>query len=119
MTIDTPENLLLQDFSGNCYVAAMRWITATKERDWFVVHGVIWSDLLGKRIGHAWCERGEIVVDLVLPVRSKIVPRERYYRHAHPEISKRYSTEEALLLSLKYRHSGPWEEIDEGQVERA
>jgi len=68
------------------------------------LHGTVWSDQLGKRIGHAWCEREPFVVDLALPVESRIVAMETYFLAAKPEVRKPYSLEEAYDLSLKSRH---------------
>ena len=62
---------------------------------------------------HAWCEREDQVVDLTLPVGMRIVEREEYYRITQPEVSKRYSSEETLLLSIKNRHDGPWDEAEQ------
>jgi hypothetical protein len=55
----------------------MRWITVAKEFDWAVVHGTVWSEKVGGRIDHAWCERGEMVVDLAMPVGARVTERER------------------------------------------
>jgi hypothetical protein len=49
-----------------------------------------------------------MVVDLALPVGSRIVKREQYYRVVKPEVSKVYSSDDALLLSIKNGHHGPW-----------
>lgn len=110
---DTEETLLQQEWSGLCYESAIRWITVAKDSDWVVVHGSVWSDSLGKRIDHAWCERNNVVVDLAMPVGSRIVERERYYQSAQPDISKVYSAEDALLLSVKNGHHGPWGESEQ------
>ena len=91
----------------------MRWITAAKDFDWTVVHGTVFSGELEKRIEHAWCEHGDIVVDLAMPVGSRIIERERYYRVVKPEVGKVYSSEDALLLSVKNGHQGPWGESEQ------
>ncbi len=54
--------------------------------------------------------RDEVIVDLAMPVGPRIIEREQYYRVAKPEVSKSYSTNEALLLSFMNRHDGPWDE---------
>jgi len=71
------------------------------------------SEKVGKRIEHAWCERGEMVVDLAMPVGARIVERERYYRVVEPEVSKVNSSDDALLLSSNNGHDGPWHETEQ------
>jgi len=110
--IDTDE-LIEQDWTGDCYGAAMAWITAAEEDDWFVVHGTVLSEIVGRRIEHAWCERDRFVVDLAMPVGSRIIEREQYYRVLQPQVRKTYSSDDALALSLKNRHHGPWGESEQ------
>jgi hypothetical protein len=107
------DDLLEQDWTGDCYGAAMAWITAAEEDDWVVVHGTVLSERVGKRIEHAWCERERFVVDLAMPVGSRIVGLEQYYRVLKPQVKKRYSSDDAVVLSLKNRHHGPWEESEQ------
>lgn len=102
------EGILERDWTGLCYTAALRWAVDAEEQDWVVVHGSVLSELAGKRIDHVWCERGDFVVDLAMPVGSRIVARERYYRVVEPEVERVYSADKALLLAMKYRHDGPW-----------
>lgn len=110
---DTPEDLLQQDWTGDCYGAAINWITAAEETDWTVVHGTVLSERLKKRIDHAWCERGETVVDLAMPVGMRLIMRDQYYRVLKPEVSKIYSSDDALVLSLRNGHNGPWDESEQ------
>ena len=105
--------MLKQEWSGLCYTAAKRWVSPVKNADWVLVHGTVLSERVGKRVDHAWCEREDRVVDLTLPVGMRIVEREEYYRITQPEVSKRYSSEETLLLSIKNRHDGPWDEAEQ------
>lgn len=109
---DDDDDILQADWTGLCYTAALRWASDAEE-DWLVVHGTVWSDQLGKRIEHAWCERDNFVVDLALPVGSSIVSKETYYRAGKPEVSKVYSLDDAMLLSIKNRHDGPWDESEQ------
>jgi len=67
---------------------------------------------VGKHIEHAWCECEELVVDLAMPVGSRIIQRERCCRTARPTVMKVYSSDEALLLAIKNRHDGPWDESE-------
>lgn len=109
---DTPEDLLGREFAGDCYGAAMNWIRVAEEEDWVVIHGTVWSEKCGKRIDHAWCERAGWVVDLAQPVGAKLIKRDQYYRVVQAEIRNKYSSEDALVLSLKHRHQGPWDESE-------
>lgn len=111
--MDDTDDLLEQDWTGDCYGAALAWITAAEEDDWIVLHGTVLSGRVGKRIEHAWCERDRFVVDLAMPVGSRIIEREQYYRVLQPQVKNRYSSEDALMLSLKYRHHGPWSEPEQ------
>ena len=111
--VEEEQDILEMDWTGLCYTGAIRWITESKERDWELVHGTILSVKVGKRIEHAWCESGEVVVDLAMPVGLRIIERERYYRTIKPEVSKRYSSDNALFLALKNRHDGPWDESEQ------
>jgi hypothetical protein len=45
-----------------------------------------------------------------MPVGSRVVVREAYYRAAKPEVAKRYSADDAVLLAIKNQHDGPWDE---------
>lgn len=110
---DEQKQLLEREWDGRCYSAAMRWITASKGSDWQVVHGTVFSGELEKRIEHAWCERGNLVVDLAMPIPAKVIAREQYYRVIQPDVSRRYSAGEALLLSIKNGHHGPWDESEQ------
>lgn len=107
------QDILKMDWEGLCYTGAIRWISESTNRDWELVHGTVLSIRVGKRIEHAWCELGEVVVDLAMPVGLRIIERERYYRTIKPEVSKRYSSEDALFLALKNRHDGPWDESEQ------
>jgi hypothetical protein len=73
-----------------------------------VVHGTVWSGRAGRRIEHAWCERGELVADLAMPAGARLIKRETYYRVVRPVVSKVYLSDDALLLALKNGHDGPW-----------
>ena len=103
------DNILKRDWTGLCYTAALRWAREPEDRDGLVVHGTVLSERAGKRIEHAWCERGDVVVDLALPVGARIIDRGRYYRVVQPEIHKAYSSEDAMILAIKNRHDGPWD----------
>lgn len=110
---DDEESLLEQDWTGLCYTAVLKWVGASESRDWVVVHGTVLNDQAGKRIDHAWCERGEVVVDLARPVGARIIERQQYYRVVQPHVQKVYSSEDATLLAIKNRHDGPWNDSEQ------
>jgi hypothetical protein len=107
------DDILERDWTGLCYTAALRWAREAEDRDWLVVHGTVLSERAGKRIEHAWCERGDVVVDLALPVGTRVVGREKYYRVLQPEVRKAYPCEDAMILAIKNRHHGPWNDTEQ------
>ncbi|MHC2069756.1 hypothetical protein ACYFX5_19975 [Bremerella sp. T1] len=111
---DDPSEMLRQNWSGLCFTAAKRWVCPVENSDWNLVHGFVFSERLGKRVAHAWCEHDDRVVDLTLPVGSRILDRELYYTSAQAEAVKRYTSEETLILAIRNQHDGPWEAFGEG-----
>lgn len=111
--IEDEKAILQRDWTGLCYSAVLQWAVTTEDRDWVIVHGTVISYKEGKRIDHAWCERGEIVIDLVMPVGSRIIERQQYYRVVKPEVSRMYSSDDALMMSVKNGHHGPWDKTEQ------
>lgn len=104
------EELLQREWTGLCYEAAWEWLLAVKdEPGWQLFHGSVVSlqNETG-RINHAWCENEVLVADLAQPVGHRLIERDRYYRLLRPEEIRSYSRKEALVLSLKKGHFGPW-----------
>jgi len=101
-----------RDWSGLCYTAVLAWVREAEE-GWLVVHGTVWSEELGKRIQHAWCEREGFVLDMTLPVEHRTIAKEAYYRTAKVKVRKTYSAEEARDLASRHKHDGPWNEEEE------
>jgi hypothetical protein len=104
-----------RNWTGLCYTAVLAWVREAEE-DWHVVHGTIWSEELGKRIEHAWCEREGFVIEMTLPEAHRIIARETFYRTTKAEVHGTYLAEEARDLALKHRHDGPWE-VERGNGE--
>ena len=48
-----------------------------------------------------------MVVDLALPVGSRVIQPQRYYRAVQPEVGKAHSSDDALMLSGNNEHHGP------------
>jgi hypothetical protein len=109
---DTQEDLLRENFTGDCYRAAYKWASASRREGWSLVHGTIRSLEVG-RLKHAWRERGDDVIDLAMPVGMRKFKRDHYYRVAEPDVTKRYSAEHAVLLFIRNRHYGPWEVFEQ------
>jgi hypothetical protein len=107
--VDEADDLLERDWTGLCYTAALSWVREADDPDWMVVHGTVLSAKAGKRIEHAWCERGGFVADLDLPVGLRVVERDLYYQALEPEVRKVYGAGEAILMALKTGHDGPWD----------
>lgn len=98
-----------RDWTGLCYTAVLAWVREADE-DWLVVHGTVWSEELGKRIDHAWCEQEGFVVEMTLPTAHRIIAKETFYRTTKAEVRRSYSGEEARDLALKHEYDGPCEE---------
>ena len=109
---DTPADLLKQIYRRLLSCRLPMGIRIERRRFDGAVHGTVLSQRLEKRIGHAWCERGEVVMDLAMPVGIRKFKRAKYYKTLEPEVSKRYSGDHARFLFLRNRHYGPWEESD-------
>jgi len=48
-----------------------------------------------------------------MPVGSRIIERERYYQALRSEARMVYSSDDALLLAIKNRHDGPWDDSEQ------
>jgi hypothetical protein len=103
-------HVMERDWTGLCYTAALAWLTEVDEDNWVLVHGTVLSNNDQHRVAHAWCERGDLVVDLARPIGARMATKEDYYRFTKPEVYKVYSREDARFLALKNRHDGPWGE---------
>ena len=98
---DEQKELLQKEWSGLCYSAAITWAREAQEFDWKVIHGTVFSPEHEKRIEHAWAERGDVIVDLTMHPMVRVADRHSYYRSIQPEVSKSYSAEDALMLSIR------------------
>ena len=52
-------------------------------------------------------------MDLAMPVGARLIERGRYYRVVQPEVRRVYTSEEAMLLAIRNRHDGPWDETEQ------
>jgi hypothetical protein len=54
-----------------------------------------------------------LVGDLAMPIGARTIVREKYYRVVKPEVRKKYSSEDAMLLAIRNGHDGPWDESEQ------
>lgn len=90
---------------GRCYELSYK--LATSKINSVLVHGYI-KDKHGRIIDHAWVEIGDTVYECVL---DKTCSKEVYYRIIAVEVSKVYTFDETIEMSLKHRTYGPWHEV--------
>lgn len=109
---DKEQKLLEGNWSGLCYTAALRWAQAANTLNWRIVHGTVFSGAMDKRIEHAWCEHRDVVVDLAMPIGSRVISKATFYETIQPDVTNRYSIDDALFLSIRTRHDGPWDESE-------
>ncbi len=83
---DDPDEMLLQDWGGLCYTAALRWVGASANADRVLVHGEVGDEKVSGRVKHGWCEHDDRVVDLTMPDALRIFERAEYYRIFKPEV---------------------------------
>lgn len=106
---------------GDCYMAAYRHIVDVgkygQEQDALLCHGMVTGQgpLAGKRFSHAWVEvrdGQQVIVRDLSNGKDVTLPRDAYYRLGQVEASSvhRYTFEEALILSLRTQHFGPWDD---------
>ncbi len=109
---ESEQELLRGEWRRLCYTAAKRWAKDAKKPDWQLVHGTVFSGAMERRIEHAWCERHDMVVDLTMPVGSRVFSRATFYDTIQPNVTNSYSPDDALFLSIRTRHDGPWSEAE-------
>lgn len=73
-----------------------------------VVHGTV-----GNGIGHAWIERGGFAYDWQTFAldEGQPLPIAAFYAAKEARVAHVYEADEVRVMSLRYRHFGPWDEI--------
>lgn len=107
--------------TGDCYEAAAKYIVdkvlafwaKDPKPDLLLVHGEVAGQgpLEGRRLGHAWVEEGDMVID-VSNGRDIWMPKELYYSIGRiDEINNLhvYTPEEARKKILQSKTWGPWD----------
>jgi len=125
-SVDTPESLLWEEVAnGDCYEAAVNLIlgeaTLGKNQipDFSRVKSLLvqaevtgQGKILGVKYGHAWVERGGMVLDFSNG-RHLVIPKSKYYALGHivdaPGKLYRYTGLEVKKWLMKTKHYGPWE----------
>lgn len=97
---------------GDCYIVAGHYIVESKANNILLCHGIVSGrgKLKGLRIGHAWIEMGDVVLDHS-NWGSIVMRKEQYYKIGEiKELDvKKYAKAEAIKLMLKTKHYGSWE----------
>ena len=100
-------DLPFKDRLGRCYELAGRYATSNPEGT--LVHGSI--EGFGKpRLEHAWVDQGETVWE---PTSGKEWPAGVFDQLFNPQEDVRFSHEDVLKNTLRFRHWGPWAELEE------
>ena len=96
---------------GECFRNSLMWASdewSNNNREIDVVHGFV-TNIEGKRFWHSWCEEGDKVYDLTTLGSDKPIDKEKWYKLVNAEPKARYSTERALVNSIREGHFGPWD----------
>jgi hypothetical protein len=101
---------------GDCYEAAGNYIVAHalfpgKEKGLVLVHGEVTGQgpLEGVKYGHAWVEKGGLVID-TSNGRSLRMPKAAYYALGRiGDNLHRYTPEQMRREILRHEHWGPWD----------
>lgn len=103
---------------GTCYEDAWRLVSDVDSKgikDFMLVHGTVYSVPWRKRIGHAWVETGDIVIDLTM---NFVGQKERYYEMGNAKVDNRFTAIEAAKMGLLTRNFGPWKEEDIAKIKK-
>lgn len=75
-----------------------------------LVHGIVENSEYDTPKFHTWAEIEDTVVDLTLPPPVRFVLKARYDTLEGIETTRRYSSEEISINSIRYGHYGPWDD---------
>lgn len=107
-----------KETGGTCYEDAYGLVCDVHKRkidDLILVHGTVYSVPWGKRIGHAWTETGDIVLDSTMNFAGH---KERYYEMGNAKVDNKFTAIEAMKLGLLTRNFGPWKEEDIEKIKK-
>ena len=95
---------------GDCYEAAGKYMLSNSDSGCVLVHGIPMGQgpIAGIRMGHAWVEQGDLVIDNSNG-RSVKMPKAVYYALGQIEFTIRYTMAEFMEKVLESKHWGPWD----------
>ena len=91
---------------GDCYRLATQHIIAQQEGT--LIHAEVWSAKQDGMIGHALVETETGFI--YEPVLDRYFKKDWLYKTYKVKELKRYTTEGAMVMMLKEKNYGPWEE---------
>lgn len=105
--------------NGNCYGTAADIVIDNfifhRDSSMVLVHGVVTGqgELEGLKIGHAWVEDGNNVIDESNGNSIKI-PKQLYYKFGRIDERDlvKYTSQEARKMMMKKGNYGPWTKIN-------
>jgi len=98
---------------GQCYKNAFHWIY--ENPDWKLVHGLIYNPDLNDYMGHAWCEKDDMVLD---PTHNLVIPRDFLYNRGRIEYTVSYTRARAIRLASHFDHYGAWDKKITGGIHK-
>lgn len=97
---------------GDCYYKAYKY--QEKNPNVILVHGLVEGQgkLKGITYNHAWCEDGEMIIDMTLkPHLQTSLNKDLYYLLGNITTTFSYTFNDRLIKSLEIGTYGPWEEV--------
>ena len=98
---------------GDCYNVAGRYLmdhAFGEDSGLLLVHGEVGGQgpLAGIRMGHAWIEDGDMVIDNSNGT-NRTIPKQLYYAIGNIGQTFKYTMDEMRKKVLEYGHWGPWD----------
>jgi len=97
---------------GDCYEVNGRFVSRGHDKDLVLCHGLAILSTDGKPFGHAWIEKGNMILDFSNG-RKIVLAKKKYYElggiPANGKKIYKYSVEETMTNMLKHGHWGPWD----------
>ena len=99
--------------AGACYQANGNFIISQmNDKTFKLCHGVAILATDGRPFGHAWIEKGNLVMDFSNG-KNKALPKKKYYELGKIPVKGhkvyKYTPKEAAMRMVKTKHWGPWE----------
>lgn len=107
---DIPE----KNKNGKCYQVSMEYMMKnSKDKNLRLCHGLVTGQgaLDGIIYNHAWCEKGDEIIDLTLPKKVQKLPKALYYAIGHIKTVFCYDYKEMAEKVQEFETYGPWEPV--------